>query len=388
MTGGALHASGFEKDGMTMAEIEIDADYPGGNIVIERIDSDVIDLRQDRRDTKRWWFYWNFRVSGAAERALTFRFTDKDVIGTRGPAVSVDEGQSWTWMGMTTVKDASFSYRFGPEAKSVKFAFAIPYQEADLKRFLARHKRNSNIALSELCKTHKGRPVERIHIGKLAGEPVFRVLLTCRHHACESSASYVLEGMMAALLAKTDDGKWFRENAEVLVVPFMDKDGVEDGDPGKDREPRDHCRDYSGESLYPSVGALREMVPLWADERLKVAFDLHSPFIRDQAIYLVGSRIDSIWNEQKIFSRFLESASALSLPYKASDNMPFGEGWNIPSSFAAGKPFYQWADELEGILLSSAIEIPYANVGRKTFTPDAARAFGSDLIHGLRKYLG
>ena len=72
-----------------MAEIEIDADYPGGNIVIERIDGDVIDLRQDRRDTKRWWFYWNFRVGGAAGRALKFRFTDGDVIGTREKGVKL-----------------------------------------------------------------------------------------------------------------------------------------------------------------------------------------------------------------------------------------------------------------------------------------------------------
>ena len=371
----------------SMADVEIDADYPGGNILVGRIDGDVIDLRQDPRDTKRWWFYWNFRVRGAEGHTLRFRFTNRNVIGTRGPAVSLDEGRTWSWLGTKAVEGASFSYAFAPDAKSVRFAFSLPYQEADLKRFLTQHKGNQHLALRELCKTRKGRFVERIHIGKLDGHPTCRVLMTCRHHACESTASYVVEGMMAALMAETEDGKWFRENAEVLVVPFMDKDGVEDGDQGKGREPRDHCRDYSGKSLYPSVGTLRKLVPKWSEGRLKVAFDLHSPSIRDQTIYLVGSAHKKIWDEQRTFSNLLESEPKLALPFNSSNNMAFGKGWNVPRAYSEGKTFFQWADELKGIRLSSAFEIPYANIGKETLTPDAARAFGANLIHALRTYL-
>lgn len=241
------------------ADVEIDAEYPGGNIIVGQIDADVINLRQDPRDTKRWWFYWNFRVRGAEGRTLTFRFTDRNVIGTRGPAVSFNEGRTWSWLGTKSIKGTSFRYSFAANAKSVRFAFSLPYQEADLARFLEQHEGNQYLGLHELCKTRKGRSVERIHIGNLNGQPTYRVLITCRHHACESTASYVVEGMMAALLAETEDGKWFREDVEALVVPFMDKDGVEDGDQGKGRAPRDHCRDYSGESLYPSVATLRKL---------------------------------------------------------------------------------------------------------------------------------
>ncbi|MDA0813415.1 MAG: M14 family zinc carboxypeptidase [Verrucomicrobia bacterium] len=369
------------------ADVTVDANYPGGNIIVGQITEGVVDLQQDLRDTKRWWFYWNFRVRGSEGRTLKFRFTNRNVIGNRGPAVSLDEGRTWSWLGMEAVEGASFSYAFAPDAKTVRFAFSLPYQETDLKRFLAQHDGNRYLAIRELCKTRKGRSVERIHIGKLDGHPTFRVLITCRHHACESTASYVVEGMMAALLAETEDGKWFREKAEVLVVPFMDKDGVEDGDQGKGREPWDHCRDYSGKSLYSSVGALRQFVPKWSDGRLKVAFDLHSPYIREQAIYLVGSSHRKIWNEQRIFSLLLEARPDLALPFNSSDNMPFGQGWNIPQSYTEGKSFFQWADELEGIRLSSAFEIPYANVGKKTLTPDDARAFGASLIPTLRAYV-
>ena len=244
------------------ADVKVDADYPGGNIVVDRIEGTEVHLHQDLRDTNGWWFYWNFRVRGAAGRTLTFRFTNRNVIGTRGPAVSLDEGRTWSWLGTKTVKGASFSYVFGPAAKSVRFAFSLPYQETDLKRFLVQYEGSKHLAVHELCKTPKGRSVERIHIGKLDGQPPHRMLITCRHHACESTASYVVEGMLAALLAETDDGKWLRENVEVLVVPFMDKDGVEDGDQGKNCKPRDHCRDYAGKSLIDRDVAGTEERPL------------------------------------------------------------------------------------------------------------------------------
>ena len=81
--------------GVLMSEV-----LPGGNITVGRISGDVIDLRQDPRDTKRWWFCWNFRVRGAERRSLRFRFTKGNVIGRRGPAVSLDEGPTWSWLGI------------------------------------------------------------------------------------------------------------------------------------------------------------------------------------------------------------------------------------------------------------------------------------------------
>jgi len=369
------------------AEVTIDADYPGGNIVVDRIEGDTVTLHQDLRDTERWWFYWNFRVRGAAGRTLTFRFTNKSVFGTQGPAVSKDGGLTWSWLGTKTVKGTSFSYTFAPEAGDVRFAFSLPYQEADLGRFLTRHKGNKHLVVHELCKTRKNRSVERIHIGRLDRQPKHRALITCRHHACESTASYVVEGMMEALLANTDDGKWLRENVEVMVVPFMDKDGVEDGDQGKGRKPRDHCRDYVGESLYPSVKTLRTFVPEWSAGRLSIAHDFHCPGAGGNKIYQVGSSHQNVWAEQKAFGAILESIPEKALPYKASSDLPFGKSWNNAGNYKQGKSFFQWADELEDIRLSSAFEIPYANAGKVTITPDTARAFGANFVQAMRKYL-
>ena len=379
--------------GDVRARVTIDADYPGGNIIVQRIDGHVIDLRQDLRDSKGWWFYWSFRVRGAGGRRLVFRFTNKNVIGTRGPAVSVDGGKTWAWLGTKTVRRASFAYTFpagAKDARPVRFAFAIPYQEADLKQFLAGHKKNKHLAVRELCKTRKGRVVERVHVGRIDGKAPHRILLTCRHHSCESMASYVLQGALAGVLADTECGKWFRQNVEVMAVPFVDKDGVEDGDQGKNRKPRDHNRDYIDKSVHASTAALRELVPKWSDGRLRIAIDLHCLWIRgryNEMIYLVGSRHKAMWEAQCRFGRILESVCGEPLPYKASNNLPFGKAWNTSDNFNDGKTFAQWASELKGIGLATTIEVPYANAGKVTITPKLARAFGAAVVEAIHKYL-
>ena len=227
-------------------DLIIDTDYPGGNVIVESIEGDTVLLRTDLRDTEGWWFYWNFKVSGAAGRTVTFRFTERNPIGVRGPAVSIDNGATWTWLGTEQVEDASFKYTFPADRDEAQFALSMPYLQSDLDVFLAEYATSTALLKETLCTSAKGRRVELLRAGCLDGSPKHRILLTARHHACESMASYVLEGVLSAIVAEEEDGKWLRENVEVIVIPFMDKDGVEEGDQGKYRRPRDHNRDYIG----------------------------------------------------------------------------------------------------------------------------------------------
>ena len=380
--------------GEASSEVSIETDYPAGNIVLERVEGDDVYLHQDLRDTEGWWFYWNFAVRGAQGRSLRFHFTNRNVFGPRGPAFSVNEGLTWQWLGTGVVEkeDAggAFSYAFSPDARRVRFSFAIPYVEADLQRFLARHAGNPAMQTGRLCTSREGRAVERIHLAAPGGAPEYRVLLTARHHACESMANYVLEGIMDTFLSGTPDGDWFRTHVEILALPFMDKDGVENGDQGKNRTPRDHGQDYAGESIYPSTRALRATVPEWAAGRLRIALDLHCPYIRgeyNEFIYMVGSASPAIWKEQCAFGRLLEAQPDAGLPYEAAHNLPFGERWNTEANYTAGKSMPSWAKDIPGIRLASTIEIPYANVGELTVTPENARQFGAALARAVRAYL-
>jgi hypothetical protein len=370
-------------------DLSVDADFPGGNIVVERVEGDDVFVHQDLRDTEGDWFYWYFRVRGAAGRTLAVHFTQSNPIGVRGPAVSANAGRTWQWLGADAVDGPSFRYAAPEASEEVRFCFAMPYLESNLRGSLAAHEGHPNLEVGTLCTSAKGRSVEKLRLGCLVA-PKHRILIACRHHCCEMMASYALEGLMDAVLADPEDGRWLRENVEFLIIPFVDKDGVEDGDQGKNRRPRDHNRDYEGESLYPSVRAIRELVPEWSEGKLRIALDLHCPHIRgphNEVIYLVGSPNEAIWARASRFAEVLESARTGPLPCHASDNLPFGQGWNTETNQGGGKSFGRWASELSGIDFATTIEIAYANASGAAVAPDSARAFGRDLAAAIRRYL-
>lgn len=364
---------------LTLQDLQVDAALPGGNIIVDKIDGDVISVHQDLRDTAGDWFYWMFRVRGAQGKTLTFQFTKGNVIGVLGPAMSTDGGTTWTWLGKDSVQGSSFRCAFAADAADVRFCVSIPYLEADLKRFLAKH---DAVRVETLCETKKGRKVERLRVGT----GPLKLLFTARHHACEMIASYVLEGILEVALTEP----WYRDMADIVAIPFVDKDGVEDGDQGKNRKPRDHNRDYSGESLYESTKALRDFAPGWTEGRLKFAMDLHCPTLRgnhNETIYFVGSEVEE--NDARIrkLSELLESTQTGPLKYSAKDFVPFGTAWNTAANFKQGTNMARWAQGLPGKPTTTTLEVSYANANGTTVTADSARALGRDLARAIRKLL-
>ena len=245
----------------------------------------------------------------------------------------------------------------------------IPYLEANLRQFLARYRDSPGLRADVLCKTKKGREVELLHLGRLDGQCRFRVLLAARHHACETMASYGLEGILESVLADTDEGRWFRQQVEFLVVPFMDKDGVEEGDQGKGRQPRDHNEDYAGESSHASVRALRDLVPRWSQGRLRLALDMHCPSIRGgwhEQIYFVCRR-ENAWPEVQHFSAILKAVQTGPLRFNLNATDSNAKWRTSPDSDSA--KFAGWAGRLPGVRLATTIEIPYANAGEERSRP-------------------
>ena len=372
------------------AAVSVDAQLPAGNIACERIEGDQVSLRQERRGSSQWWFYWAFRVCGAEGRTLTFTFSDGEPVGTRGPAVSTDRGRSWQWLGQAfTAK--RFTYTFAPAEQEVWFAFGMVYTQAEWDRFLARQAASPGLERGRLTATRKGRTVETLRAGCIGHEPRYRVLLTARHHCCEMMASYALEGLLEGVLADDEAGCWLRENVEFLVIPFVDKDGVEEGDQGKYRAPRDHNRDYDGTSLYPETAAIREQVPAWAHGALTMALDLHCPWIRgtyNEWVYQVGSENPELWAQQQAFGQLLERVEPNVLAYRQADDLPHGRAWNTSANYAQGMSAVRWAATQPGIRFAGSVEIPYATANGKEVNADSARRFGASLAVAMRRYLG
>jgi hypothetical protein len=368
--------------------MHITSDFPGGNIFVEEIAGDTVRLRQDLRDTDGDWFYWYFAVSGAAGRTVTFEFTGGPAIGARGPAWSVDGGATWQWLGLTEDRNR-FVFVFPSGVDTVRFCMTIPYTAEDWEKFLARHAGRENLRPGRLCESRKRRAVDLLTVGAAHQAPRVRAVLVARHHSCETMGSFALEGLLEYVLASDEaEAVWLREKGEFVVIPFLDKDGVEDGDQGKNRRPRDHNRDYGSESLYPETAAVRALLAS-ASDPFAVALDFHCPWLcggRNEAVYLVGSRDPVIWKAQQEFSAILERKRRGLLPFLAADNLPFGQEWNVAESFTKGLSFGDWASRNPGIRLSASLEVPYANARGVEVNAATARALGVDLGRALAQY--
>lgn len=383
----------------TEPPFQVDTDFPGGNAVIERVDADRVELRPDMRDTVGEWFYWCVRVRGAEGRHLTVQVR-RDMgpaIGVRGPAVSTDSGCTWSWLGAGAVTGDEFTLKVPAGTSELRLSFAMPYTAVDLERFLAAQARHPALERRLLTHTRQGRRVDLLRLGTSRKDPHQRVLLTCRHHACEMMASHVLEGLMTRVLAgDCEHARQLRERVELIVIPFVDVDGVALGDQGKNRAPHDHARDYGPDAgLYPETRAIRRLID---DPRgFDAVVDLHCPNVAgptNQRIYFVGSDNGGNWDAVQRLAAALEEVIEGPLPYRRVNDLPFGTAWNVPANYVSRDGLDTPLTSLDAHLADRAgngthavLEFPYADAEGVEVDASSARAFGADLARALALHL-
>lgn len=360
--------------------ITIDADFPGGNILVESIDGDTVSVHQDLRTTTEWWFYWLFRIRGAAGRTIRFNFTNKDVFTAAGPCYSEDFF-NWRWLGRDIVKDDGFTHTFGPNVQTAYFSVGIPYVEKHLWRF---YTDRPAIERGVLCRTEGGRDAELLRLRSRKHQHT--VFLSSRTHACEAMATYVMEGILDYWLSSTDpEAGWLRENVDLLAVPFVDKDGVEAGDQGKLRAPHDHNRDYIDHPLYAATKAV--MAALAAEgDKLRLGLDLHCPWIRarrNEDFYIVGP--PPPWEHAAMrLAKVIDEAARGDVPLSAKHYLPFGVDWN---NNAQAKTLARWVCQLPSTKVGVSVEIPYGMSSGVLMSVDRAHAVGADMGRGIARFL-
>ena len=294
--------------------ISIHNNFVGGNIRVKELTGDTVVLENELRDTEGTWFYWAFCVEGAEGRTLTFEL-EENRLGYFGPAVSHDLYE-WHWLG--ECNGNSFTYRFGENDSRVYFAHNMLYHP---DRFLA-FCESRGLHTDELCKSRKGRSVPCLTLGNGKRGITF----TSRHHACESTGTYVMEGIIDELSCSP------LSDSKILFVPFVDYDGVVDGDQGKSRIPHDHNRDYIDEPIYPEVRAIMAHTDKYG---INYGFDLHSPWHKggvNDKIFVVRNRIDKLDKFDRFSDIFADEISAGSMLYAKENDFPPCFDWNQPSA--------------------------------------------------------
>ena len=382
-------------------KITIDKSFPGGNIFVESIQEEMVVLNPELRDTAGNWFYWQARVRGAAGKKLLFRVElpsrrDYPTLSSRGPAVCAKNGR-WHWHQLGKTSPTSFEYQFATDEHEVFFSNTIPYTEKDWRLFL----QSEQLQDSELCVSQAGRRIEKLELRH--GIPRCQFLSTARHHCCETIANFVLEGIVQELRQNWSD-------FAMLMIPFMDKDGSEEGDQGKNRRPHDHNRDYrAGGSIYPSVKALREYAPRWlCPETPLFAFDAHCPMLaNDEFPHWTENENLLLRAHQHHYARCLQSVQRAGFGFHADSGTPYGVGNNSERRPTATN----WFATLPNIEMPMTIETPYAFCNGRSgiydyqtakmyfapapgvpppgtvVLPNSAREWGRDLVRAVAKYL-
>lgn len=357
--------------------VALRSDFPGGNISVTKIEGNTVHVAPDLRGD-RPWFYWCFEAIAAKPGVVRFVFPEKVIgfkdgaIGFQGPAISSDGGKTWKWMGTDTVTGSSFSYEFPKADTAVRFAVTIPYVQSNLDAFLAKNTDNAHLKASVLTKSRHDRNVELLQIGESASgrKPV---LMTARHHAAETIASYVLEGVLEAAMSDSPAAIEFREKYVLFAVPFVDKDGVEEGDQGKNRKPHDHNRDYGEESLYPEVQAIKA---LDRKQDFQFALDFHCPTLvmpDHQVMYFVGARDHPAYNFDNVseFARWIKKG----LP----KNAPVGPLVWLKNETAPAPMNSRYFGFKKNAIMAATLEIPFAPPGKAT-DPESCRRYGGIIL--------
>ena len=363
-----------------IGSVSIRTKFPGGNVHVEKNRAGTIHVAPDLRGDNPW-FYWYFEAKATQPGRVTFVFPKKVIgfkngaIGYQGPAISADQGKTWQWMGTETVQENTFYYDFKKAGEEIRFAVTIPYVQTNLDRFLEKYAKNPHLKRSVLTKSRAGRKVDLLRIGT-PGPNKIAVLMTARHHAVETMASYVLEGILQEAMSDSPDGNAFRKKYVLFVVPIVDRDGVEKGDQGKNRKPVDYNRDYGEKSIHPEVRAIKQ---LHAKQKFRITLDFHCPTLvmKDhQVMYFIGPKEQPEHNFENVsaFAERIKSGLPKSAPYGPLVWLRTGKKFLPMNS-------YYFAFQ-KGVLMAATLEFPFAPPGKAT-DPASCRRYGQIILQAF-----
>ncbi len=347
--------------------MKISKDFIGGNIQIDGREGNTFYLSPEQRDSENWWFYWAFCVEEAKGETVTFDFGEDNVIGYYGPAVSKDL-VNFEWLGKTDDRH-KFTYTFDTNEK-VYFSHHMLYHPQRFFEFC--EKRGVNV--DTFCVSGKGRNVPCLKFGNGSKH----VLLTARHHACESTGSYVLEGVLDELLSDIPD------EIVVTCVPFIDYDGVIDGDQGKGRLPHDHNRDYGEGTIYSTTHRIKTNIE---ENGIYAGFDFHSPwhlYEENDAVFFVVNEYIKLEEYEKFKELLKESLIPKSYVYDGKDDVMPGVKWNKGGGKQLGFARFVMT---QGAKLGITLETAYFGREGNEFSEQRALNLGRSFAKAIKEYL-
>ena len=203
---------------------------PDGSILVS------LQYDHERDSPNRAAGHWHFRLEGKPGSSHTLVFQNFLNVwnGTSGLPVDArtacllsDDGHTWRSEKMELVEQrVRLRVTLGPTG-SLYVARVEPYRLSDLEKLLARIRPHPLVALSVIGRTVEDRPLEIIRIGRESAP--HRVFLRARAHPWEPGGNWVIEGLVAAVLADTPAARAHLDHVAYYILPLANKDGVARG---------------------------------------------------------------------------------------------------------------------------------------------------------------
>ncbi|KPK11280.1 MAG: hypothetical protein AMJ56_06485 [Anaerolineae bacterium SG8_19] len=266
------------------------------NITVVSADEIRFSLRPDPVGQERLWFY--FRVNSPTPISPQFildnpsdaHFGNWDVVrpvfSTDGKnwVRAVDTGLGWDDSILSKLKakirgdKPVFRFRSPVVAKQLWVAYSYPYTSVDLKHFLDTIRSDKRVQFSTIGRSEDGREIELVTIDdSSAATSTTRqeIWIVCREHPGETPASFVMEGVVKAVLDRAVGGKLLAKY-RVHIVPILNVDGMINGNYYRNTKGIDLAQDW-GSFKSAEVRALFEAMRGGLEsEHVALFFNLHS----------------------------------------------------------------------------------------------------------------
>ncbi len=119
------------------------------------------------------------------------------------------------------------------------------------------------------------------------------ILISSRVHPGETPASWAVEGILHFLTSQAEEAQIIRKNFQVIVVPMLNPDGVEEGLYRLDTRGHNLNRYYLvSDNRQPSIYGMKHLVQHYhTTKRLLYYFDIHG-HPSQKGSFLYGNALD------------------------------------------------------------------------------------------------
>ncbi|MFH1021951.1 MAG: hypothetical protein V1809_01010 [Planctomycetota bacterium] len=367
--------------------VAVDTGIPYGNAadvaVARRGGEVVVEFSADPHGgNETLWFC--FRLTGRA--AVPVRLVLKhspNMLGCGRPAfmrpVIRSSRRDWERLAAPEVTELPdgrpivlWKIRFAPPRMDV--AWCYPYGLPEIEALL--RDTNGYWRLDTVGVSGRGRPLLRLSNGDgIRGDARPGLFLMARQHSGETPGGWMLDGFLRALAEL--------KSAAPLVwaVPLANRDGVEEGDYGKDPYPYDLNRAWGEPPMRYEVLAYQRLFRRWMERcRPVLAMDFHAPGgTETDGVYCFLPDPKSHPEPHAAIRRWAEVAKKAVGGDYAADN--FCRVADYPSRFGSGwfKAFC-WE---RGKVPALSLETSYALVRDTVLTRERYREMGARLAAGV-----